>query len=60
MNKTWSLRGLTASHVVHRLRNITTVPARPTQIYPRGLIDRDAIGEATAQKLYDEHLAELA
>lgn len=38
---------------------VTTEHARPSPLWPRGLKDRYAIGEATAQKLYDEHLAQL-
>lgn len=38
---------------------ITTEHARPSPLFPRGLKHRYALGEATAQKLYDEHLAQL-
>lgn len=43
-----------------KVTTITTIHARPSPLYPRGLKDRYAIGEATAQKLYDEHLASLS
>lgn len=43
-----------------RITTVTTVHARPTPLYPRGLRQRYALGEATAQKLYEEHLAQLS
>lgn len=42
-----------------RITTVTTVHARPTPLYPRGLRQRYALGEATAQKLYEEKLATL-
>lgn len=40
-----------------RVTTVTTVHTRPSPLFPRGLKDRYALGEETAQKLYDEHLA---
>ncbi len=42
-----------------RVTTITTVHRRPSPLFPRSLKEHYATGEATAQKLYDEHLAAL-